>query len=147
MKTFYLFLFLAFILTSNIVLSQSNIEPDQRLKAIYSEQDLIQLKTNSPEIVDLLNFQLDNAWFIAGEEVLSKVQDSPYLYYIDKETGQKSDIRVEEINPDNINIAEFFVERDYNRHVFYKVGDSGVVLGFYSIKKFTDMYNNYKSRQ
>lgn len=147
MKTFSLFLFLAFVLTSNIVVSQSNIEPDQRLKAIYSEQDLIQLKNNSPEIVDLLNFQLNNAWFIAGEEVLPKVQDSPFLYYIDKESGQASDIRVEEIDPENLNIAEFYVERDYNKHVFYKVGNSGVVLGFYSIKEFTNMYNNYKSRQ
>lgn len=147
MKTLSLFLFISIILTSNIVMSQSSIEPDKRLKAIYSETDLIRMQTHNPETIDLLNFQLDNSWFIAGEEILPKVQDAPYLYYLDKETGQASDIRVEQIDPNNLNVAEFYIEKDFNRHVFYKVGNSGTIIGFYSTKEFAKIYNNYKSRQ
>jgi hypothetical protein len=135
------------LFAANFSIGQNIIEPDERLSAAYSEQDLIQMKTHNPETIELLNFKLDNSWFIAGEDIMQKVQDSPYLYYLNLETGQASTQMVEEINPENLNIAEYFIETNYNRRVFYRIGNSGIVIGFYSIKEFVEMYNENKSAQ
>lgn len=145
MKINVILLFAFCYFLSGTLYAQSSVEPDERLYVAYSESDLIQLKQNSPATIDLLNFKLDNSWFIVEEELMTKVGNSPYLYYLDTETGQASTQMVEEINLDNLNIAEYYIEADYNRRVFYRIGNSGLVLGIYSSKEFVKLYNQSKT--
>lgn len=134
---------IALTATSYGLLSQA-IEIDERLKACYSDEYLINLQEKSPSTLDILNFNLDNSWFIAGDDITSKKDSFDYLYYIDPETMEKSENRVENIDINNVNISKYFIEREYDRYVFYKIGDSDLIIGFYSLKKVAELYNKSK---
>ncbi|HOY40086.1 MAG TPA: hypothetical protein PLK75_12380 [Bacteroidales bacterium] len=134
------------LLISGVAVAQSSIEPDPRLKAIYSEDNLQQMKINTPVQLDVLNFNLDHSWFIVEDAIFDKVKDSPYLYYVDPETGFQSENKVTSIDFSSVNIALYWVDQQYDRRVFYRVGDTGIVLGFYSSKEMVTMYNQSKNQ-
>lgn len=125
--------------------AQSSLQPDPRLKKAYDSEYLENLKQNSPTTLEYLNFELDNSWFIAGPEILPKADAMEYLYYRDVESGTKSDVLVEVTNVEDINIAEYYYDRKYDSYVFYKIGDSGVIIGFYSVVEMAKKYNSSKN--
>ena len=51
---------------------------------------------------------------------------------------------VQKIEPGKVNIAEFYYERPYNNRVYYKVGKTGTIIGFYSNKEMSEMFNGMK---
>lgn len=125
--------------------SQSLLQPDSRLKKAYDSEYLENLKQNSPSTLEILNFELDNSWFIAGPEITSKADAMEYLYYRDPITGEKTDVRVEVSNVEELNIAEYFFDRKYDSYVFYKIGDSGMIIGFYSSLETAKRFNISKT--
>lgn len=125
--------------------AQSEIQPDLRLIKAHDKEYMENLRQNSPSTLEYLNFKLDNSWFIAGPEILSKTDAMEYLYYKDTISGEKADIRVEVSDVEDINIAEYFYDRKYDTHVFYKIGDSGMIIGFYSVKETARKYNISKN--
>ncbi|HOZ31058.1 MAG TPA: hypothetical protein PLL66_09090 [Bacteroidales bacterium] len=126
--------------------AQSELKPDLRLNKAYDQEYLENLRQNSPSTLEYLNFELDNSWFIAGPEILPKADAMEYLYYRDPVSGEKSDIRVEVSDVEDINIAEYYYDRKYESHVFYKIGDSGMIIGFYSVKETAQKYNISKNQ-
>jgi len=145
MKKLKLASILIILLISSAVMAQNTVEPDARLKAVYSEENLQSMKTNSSSQLDVLNFNLDHSWFLVDEAIYDKVKDSPYLYFVDTETGLQSNTKVTSIDFTKVNIALYWVDVQYDKRVFYRVGDTGYVLGFYSTKELVNMYNESKN--
>lgn len=146
MKTINLVLLCLAMLVSTVLTAQKSVVPDQRLKQIYSDEELARMNANSNTTIEYLNFCLQRSWFLADESVMEKVQNSPYLYYVNQETGLKSDIMVTSVNFENFNVLLYYSEPAYDKRVFYRIGDTGYVIGFYSVKELAEMYNNEKNQ-
>lgn len=126
--------------------AQSVLKPDARLNKTYDSEYLENLRQNSPSTLEILNFELDNSWFIAGPELLPKIETMDYLYYRDPVTGDKTDTKFLETNPNKINIAECYFERQHNTYIYYKIGDSGEIIGFYSAMETAKRFNISKNQ-
>ena len=118
-------------------------EPDSRLLSRYDAGYLQQLKENSPRTLEILNYSLDNAWYVFTADS-DKAEGLPELYFIDESTGKFGNLRVEKINPQNMNIYDFYFEQGYENRTFYRIGDSDMVLGFYSLKEMAEKFNKSK---
>ena len=126
--------------------AQENIEIDSRLKNGYQIEYLQNLQSNSPSTLLLLTYNLDNSWFIADEKISAKIESMEYLYYKNPETQEKTENKVQSIDLNNINIATFYYEREHNANKFYKIGNTGVVIGFYSATENANRFNNHKNQ-
>lgn len=133
---------LIILMISGVSFAQK-VQIDPRLEKAYSLERLQTMQKETPLNLELLNYELDHSWYIAGEEMQQKIDDIEYLYYRDPETGEKAG-RVEKIELGNVNIAEFYYHRGYDYRTFYKVGNTNVIIGFYSNKEYSDMYNAMK---
>ncbi|MBQ2573322.1 MAG: hypothetical protein II575_03805, partial [Bacteroidales bacterium] len=101
------------------------------------------MQKNTPLILELLNYELDHSWYIESPEMLQKIDDFEYLYYKDPETGEKAGM-VESIEIGKVNIAEFYYERPYDHRSLYRVGKTNTIIGFYSNKEISEMFNAMK---
>ncbi len=68
------------------------------------------------------------------------------MYYKAPATGEKTDVQVKNVDLDNINIATFYFEREYDSYKFYKIGDTGIIIGFYPAIENAKKYNNFKNQ-
>ena len=119
------------------------VQIDPRLEKAYSLEQLQRMQKESPLILELLNYELDYSWYIAEPEMMQKADDFEYLYYKDPETGERAGM-VQSIEPGKVNIAEFYYDRPYNNRVFYKVGKTSTIIGFYSNQEMSQMFNAKK---
>ncbi|MDD3741079.1 MAG: hypothetical protein PHH30_07540, partial [Bacteroidales bacterium] len=131
---------------TTLLQAQTLLQADPRLEKAYDSEYLEHLRQNSPSTLEILNFELDNSWFIAGPEIAAKADGMEYLYYRDPVSGEKTDVRVEDTNIEEINIAEYFFDRKYDSYVFYKIGDSGMIIGFYSSLETAKRFNISKNQ-
>lgn len=138
-------LLIALIALANSATSQNNNTAgfDKRLEKSFDKEYLNNLKNNSPVTLELLNFGLDHAWYIA-DEMFEKINDIDYLYFKDITTGEKSTNKVLKIDFNNMNITEYFYEQNLNARTFYKVSDTNIIIGFYSLNEIADMFNKEK---
>lgn len=121
-----------------------NVQIDKRLEKGYKLEYLQRMQENSPITLDLLNFELDYGWFVADESITPKSDDFGYLYYRDKETGEKTSTLVKEIDINNLNIAEFYYEKSANASTYYKIAKSDIIIGFLSLRELAKKYNEVK---
>ena len=119
------------------------VQIDPRLEKAYSLEHLQRMQKETPLSLELMNYELDYSWYIAEPEMQQKIDGFEYLYYKDPETGEKAGM-VQSIEPGKVNIAEFYYERPYDHRVFYRVGKTNVIIGFYSNKEISEMYNAMK---
>jgi len=125
--------------------AQDELSPDSRLLAKYQEQDLQNMLANSPEKIDFLNFSIDNSAVIIDIES-EKAQTLPVLHYfnkIDKTLGTA----VVSINEGSLNIYNYYFDRKLDKAVTYRIGDTGKAIVFYSKKKLTHAYNQYRNEE
>ena len=137
----FVILLIALIL-SGISYAQT-VQIDPRLEKAYSLEHLQRMQKNTPLILELLNYELDHSWYIESPEMLQKIDDFEYLYYKDPETGEKAGM-VESIEIGKVNIAEFYYERPYDHRSLYRVGKTNTIIGFYSNKEISEMFNAMK---
>lgn len=123
--------------------SAQAVQIDKRLEKGYDAEYLKRIQAKTPIILELLNFELDHSWYIEAPEMQQKINDIPYLYYKDPETGERAGM-VESIEIGNVNITEFYVERPYDHRAFYRVGKTNTIIGFYSNKEVSEMFNASK---
>lgn len=119
------------------------VQIDPRLEKAYSLEHLQRMQKETPEILVLLNYELDHSWYIESPELVQKIDDFEYLYYRDPETGEKAGM-VESLQIGKVNIAEFYYERPYDHRSFYRVGKTNTIIGFYSNKEMSEMFNATK---
>ena len=131
------------ILTMSGIGYAQTVQIDPRLEKAYSAEHLQRMQKETPLILELLNYELDHSWYIAEPEMQQKIDDMEYLYYKDPETGERAEM-VEKIELGEVNIAEFYYERPFDRRIFYRVGKTNTIIGFYSNKEISEMYNATK---
>ena len=119
------------------------VQIDPRLEKAYSQEQLQRMQKETPIIIELLNYELDYSWYIAEPEMSQKIDDIEYLYYKDPETGEKAGM-VQSLEKGKVNIAEFYYSRPYDSRSFYRVGNTGTIIGFYSNKEISEMFNATK---
>jgi hypothetical protein len=119
-----------------VAFAQTEITPDERLYAKYSSEYLNNLSENQPQLLEYLNFELDNG-FVFVEIPGEKAEQFPYLrYFNDKEQG---DI-VLEVPDGFFNLALYEYERNYSRKTTYRIGSNKAIV-FHSIKEMTELFN------
>ena len=137
----FVILLIALIL-SGISYAQT-VQIDPRLEKAYSLEHLQRMQKETPLILELLNYELDYSWYIAEPEMQQKIDDLEYLYYKDPETGEKAGM-VQSLEKGKVNIAEFYYDRPYDHRSYYRVGNTNTIIGFYSNKEISEMYNATK---
>jgi hypothetical protein len=120
-----------------------SVTPDERLSVRYDKAYLDQLAENAPVTLKLMNFSLDHAWFIE-EGLEEKYESLPQLYYINPETGEKSDTPVRSFNAADFNMYACYFEQGLYNRTYYRIGNTGIVVAFYSSAEVAEMYNKEK---
>ncbi len=133
---------LIILMISGVSFAQS-VQIDPRLEKAFSLEQLQRMQKEIPLSLELLNYELDHSWYIAEPEMVQKINDFEYLYYKDPETGEKAGM-VESLEIGEVNIAEFYYYRPYEHRSFYRVGKTNTIIGFYSNKEFSEMFNAMK---
>ena len=120
--------------------AQTSVTPDPRLLDVYSQE---YLDANLENEIEYFNWFLDNSYFVAFVG-LEKAETLPYLYEIDKETKEKKN-KILAIDEESFNPLLSSYEIFYNKESAYRIGNTGCVIAFYSQKKLTKNYNQYKN--
>ena len=139
-RKFVIMLIVAMI--SGISYAQT-VQIDPRLEKAYGLEQLQRMQKETPIVLELLNYELDYSWYIAEPEMMQTADAFEFLYYKDPETGDRAGM-VENITPGKVNIAEFYYERPYDNRVFYRVGKTDTIIGFYSNQEMSQMFNATK---
>ncbi|HOY39730.1 MAG: hypothetical protein KBB11_00080 [Bacteroidales bacterium] len=138
MKHFALFFLL---LLSFAAYSQSDDEviPDSRLYVRFSADYINVMLQSDPKSVEYLNFELDFGYKIM-DAGLEKCEGLPYLHYFNS-TDKTVEGIVEDINESSINIMEYHYDRNYDKPNIYRIGNTGQVIIFYSLKDLNRKFN------
>jgi hypothetical protein len=121
---------------SLFLFSQTNY--DNRLNVKYSDEYLQNLNQNE---LKSLEFKLNNLYFI--EDNFEKNESLPKLFKINNFTKEIIEEALTNVDFNNFNILNYFVEQNYNTRNYYKIGNTGKTLVVYSVKEYTEKYNNY----
>lgn len=130
------------VLTGVAVFSQQLVPIDDRLRAKYSDEDLLEIQRNNPADIEYLNWFLDNA-FVVKEIRNPESTDIQKLRYLDKET-KMAGAEVSEYNPETFNVMECKITILQNSSNSYKIGNTGKVLVFPSREDLTRLFNEYR---
>lgn len=130
------------VLTGVAVFSQQLVPIDDRLRAKYSDEDLLEIRRNNPADIEYLNWFLDNA-FVVKEIRNPESTDIQKLRYLDKET-KMAGAEVTEYNPETFNVMECKITILQNSSNSYKIGNTGKVLVFPSREDLTRLFNEYR---
>lgn len=133
---------LIFLMISSFSFAQT-VQIDPRLEKAFSLEHLKRMQKETPLSLELLNYELDHSWYIESSDLAQKIDNFEYLYYRDPETGERADM-VQNIEIGKVNIAEFYYERPYDHRIFYRVGKTNTIIGFYSNKEISEMFNATK---
>ena len=129
---------LPFVLFSFILQAQTNLNPDSRLYSKYTQDYLETLRIKNPNLLEYLNFSVDNSFKIFYEKDELKVKDIPYIKKFDNKTKSASEAK--NIDLDTFNLMEYDFVRNRDTRTYYKLADSGAILVLFSeqelLKKF-----------
>ena len=129
------FLFLiVIVLITNFSFSQSTI--DSRLTDIYSTEYIQSLDQNR---INVLEYELDHSYFIIDN--YEKNESLPNLYKRNMQTKEVTQETLTTNDLDSFNVLNYAYEKKYNNRTYYKLGNTGKTIVFYSIKEFTKNYN------
>ncbi|MEA3447818.1 MAG: hypothetical protein U9Q98_05120 [Bacteroidota bacterium] len=125
------------------IFAQDSESVDPRLNVRFSETQIQQWEQNYPNRLDLYEFELEHGYDIQlmPEE---KIQDMPFLYYLDYETKSKGE-KVQFVDEQNFNLYLYNYKRDMKHNNHYRIAGTNKVLVIYANKKFVDMFNESRS--
>ncbi|MDR2010738.1 MAG: hypothetical protein LBQ22_09680 [Bacteroidales bacterium] len=135
-------LIISILLFFSILTFAQSIEIDSRLKQFYGEDYLQELSRTKPENINYLNWYLDNSYSVNENIDAIKYESLPYLKHLDPSTKEEGAV-VEDIDPNNFNILFYSIERYYDRPAIYRIGSSGKIIFFDSVKDLTAKYNKF----
>lgn len=132
-----------FISISLLTYSQNTFNNyDSRLLMKYSESYLFSLQENNPDLINYLNFTLDNSCEII-DITADKIASCPYLYEYDNtnKTITENTLSVDQL--ENINIYKYNFEQDLNLNKVYRIKNSdNKAIVFISKSELAKRYNN-----
>ena len=123
--------------------------PDPRLYQCYDSSFLDTLMIYRSNLIIYLNYYLDNAYFIADlpPNKSLDIPDVSEVLIIPRKEADKYrnfDLNVEGYNPANWNILRYNFKRSFDDRTYYKLGNTGKVLVFYSGSELNEMFNEFK---
>ncbi len=118
-----LLLLICFI-TGGAVTAQTAI--DERLRVKFTEEQLNQLKTNSPQILSYWEYYLDHAYTVGAAPEGKDIKDLPLVVFTDRETF-------------NILSIDIHMLRSSNR--YFRVARSGELFILLSNETFIEKFN------
>ena len=126
--------FIIFVSTTSFSFSQSTI--DSRLTDIFSTEYIQSLDQNK---IRVLEYELDHSYFIIDN--YEKNESLPNLYKRNMQTKEVTQETLTTNDLNNFNVLNYTYEKKYNNRTYYKLGNTGKTIVFYSIKEFTQNYN------
>jgi hypothetical protein len=137
MRIFIIWIFNFFLLSG--ILAQDMPGADPRLNVRFSQSQIQQWEQNNSSRLALFEFELDHGYDIQTfpEE---KIQDIPYLCFLDYETKTKGE-KVQSVNENDFNLFLYDYERNRDRDKLYRIAGTNQVLMIYSNRKFVNMFN------
>ncbi len=130
MKKFFL---ISLILTFVVTFGQ---QIDSRLKAVYSQDYLNSLDSKR---IKELTLTLDSSYYIIDN--FPKINSIPELKKVDISTKQIINEPIKESDLQNFNIFLYDYKRNYDSRTYYKLGNTGKTIAFYSIKELVKIIN------
>jgi len=129
----FIFLLIIASITSTIY-SQNTI--NNRLTDIYSTEYIQSLNQNR---INLLKYEMKHSYFIIDN--FEKNESLPNLYKRNMQTKEIIEAPITDTDLNNFNVLNYAYEKKYNNRTYYKLGNTGKTIVFYSIKEFTKNYN------
>ncbi len=147
-KVFCVILLLTFTYTNTYSQRNDLYQPDARLYTSYDSAFLDTLTMNKSNLILYLNYYLDSAYFILElpESKFSNIPDISEVREIRKDSLPPRNFPYDAADLDfsNINILRYNFIRHYDQQSYYKLGNTGRVLVFYSGKELSQRYQAYK---
>jgi len=132
------------ITLSNTVNAQSiNVEPDQRITDVYGTTYTNNLKTNSPERIDYLNFLLDNSYTIVERESFVG-EKMPKVSSVSLNTKHTGPITRPAFDVNNFNMLLYNFKRNRKIKTQYRVDNTNKVIVFNSEEENAKAFNQTK---
>lgn len=134
-------LVIGFISYMSVFALAQNIAPDPRLDAVYSEEYLQDLTDKYPQDLVYKNWYLDNSYTIMMLD-MEKCEQMPFLKHLDP-VNKIIGNNVEDVDVVNFNIYMYHIQRQYDRDVYYRIGNSGKALILDSGLNLAKKFNKY----
>ncbi len=125
-------------LLSNLY-AQNTVVPDERLSSRFSEERIQSWISNSPALIELKNFEVENGYRIESLPE-DKIADLPALRVLDTSTKQAGEV-VTDINEQDFNLYMYYFDRKVDGDQYYRIGNTNKVLIIPSTDKFVEMFN------
>ena len=109
-------------------------QTDSKLSAVYSPEQLIQMKQTSPDAIEYFNFYVNNSYVITNF-VADKPMDYKELHKINPQTKEILSDVVKTSDIVNFNPYLFDCNPDMDKRTYYKMGDTGKLLIMLSRKE------------
>jgi hypothetical protein len=112
---------------------------DQRIIDLYGESRVNEMIVNQPNLIDYLNYYVNNAYKIiydVPERKLGQFED------ISSITNTRTGLAIAENDLDNLNILLLSITRSQNEYLTYRIGSTGNVIVFIAPQFLLDEYNN-----
>ena len=136
----FVFVLLCF---SNKINAQNETKPDERLYVKYSQNYISNLLENNPEMINYLNFTLDNSCYFVSDGS-DKFVASQQLKLFDNNLKTLIDIPVNSVNKSEFNVLKYDIQLNYTQRTTYRIGNTNEVVVFYSLKEMADRFNKLK---
>jgi len=131
MRNFFLIITVFF---TSYIFGQSTF--DNRLTDIYSTEYLQNLDENK---INLLEYEIDHSYFIIDN--FEKNESLPELYKRNIQTKEIIELPLTNVDLNSFNVLNYAYEKKYDNRTYYKIGNTGKTIVFYSLKEFTKNYN------
>ncbi len=126
--------FILIVLASTYSFAQNNI--DSRLTELFPSEYIQSL---SQERINVLEYELDHSYIILDN--FEKNESLPILYKRNMQTKEITTETVTNFDINTFNVLNYAYEKKYDNRTYYKLGNTGKTIVFYSIKEFTKNYN------
>ncbi len=145
---------LLLMIFSIISFAQDNVfnpKPDERLFECFDSTYIETLIKTESVMILYMNFFLDSSYFITdipkGKEIM--ITDIRTVTIVKMKKDGKKQFFNEDLDPFkpvSFNVYKYNFTRNFNQKSFYKLGDTGKMLVFYSGEELNNTFNKYKNR-
>ena len=137
MKKFLLLFVGGFLLCSG-AFAQSPV--DSRLVDLYGQNYINQVQTNNPRLIEYWDFCLTSSYYVSGSGG-KDLSDLPDFATVISKQGLPGPTT---IDPDTFNPLAYLDVTDREQRAYYRLGNTGNLIVFYSRKEVTEKFNDFK---
>ncbi len=125
------------------------IQPDSRLYNVYSSEFIENLIEKNPNVIEFLNYQLDNSYFeidLDGKTFPSEYINISTLSYKSKINEEnKTSSAFEDFNSGSFNCLKYEIVTFNDHRSFIHIDGTNKFLVFYSNQELKERYNKQRT--